>query len=148
MDCITFQELQTMGRDSISAPNTENANVKIDNSIIAQEIRNPKRVRFVFDEEPKVARYLKSEFFVHISRKFKLKDREEMTKWLDDRGFELIWSLEAALSHSDRKLIVITGKDFNESFEHDKIYINLKIDTYDLNKSGLQIEGAYFSIRT
>lgn len=149
MDCITFQELQMMGHESISAPFTENN--KIDN-LIVQLIKNPKRVRFIFDDKPKEFRFLKSEYFVYISRKFKLKDREEMTKWLDDRGFESIWSFEAALSHSDRKLIVISCKErckeLNESFDNDIVEYNLKIDTCDLSKSGLQIEGAYFTVRT
>lgn len=147
MDCLTFNELQNLGRESISmAPTSTIPN----DPEPAYEIKpTQKRVRFVFDDQPKAEKLLKSDYFIVISRKISLVERENMSKWLDDRGFELIWSFEAALEYSNRDIIFI-DQEFNGTnpARHPKIKQSIKITPQFSIEKAIIIEGAYFWIQT
>lgn len=132
LECLTFQELQEMGRLSISsAPiaTTKEAD-KFD------ELKPQKRVRFSINIV-KAEKLLKSDYFIHLSHKIKLSDREKLMKWFDFRGFELIWSFEAAMKYSTRKLIIISA-------DNCPLYDNFLLIPFGEVESRLQIEGAYF----
>lgn len=148
MDCLTFDELQRLGRDLISkVPETE---IVIDSEPTFEVKSVQKRVRFVFDEEPKSEKMLKSDHFIVISRKIILAEREKIYKWLDERGFELIWSLDAALEYSTRQLIYLYPE---QDQDRDRVFQNTnKINQCITIKSNFRIEktiiveGAYFRI--
>ena len=141
MDCLTFQELQEMGRLSISTKLQElTTDVTRDQGQEHElfiESKPQKRVRFLLDNlQPD--KLLKSDYFVHLSHKIKLSDRDKLIKWFDFRGFELIWSLEAVIKYSDRKVIIISADDCPIN---DFILI-----PFGEVENRLQIEGAYFRI--
>lgn len=147
MDCLTFQELQEMGRFSATTlpTTTMSTDIKSFNQITATEQdfiagKPEKRVRFVMDERFQPDKHRKSDFFIHLSHKIRLSDREKLTSWFDFRGFELIWSLEAALKYSERKILVIAADDDSE------VYDNITVIPCKLVEKRLQIEGAYFRI--
>ena len=145
MDCLTFKELQEMGRLSIST--TDKVTI---GQVLKQEqcqdqetftsLKPHKRVRFLMDEQPKPEKLLKSDYFVHLSHKIRLSERDKLTSWFDFRGFELIWSLEAAIKYSDRKLMIIIC---DKEDDHHSDYLSIN---YNQILNRLQVEGAYFMI--
>lgn len=136
MDCLTFQELQEMGQLSISASSTSKQVIEEHRPF--DEVKPQKRVRFLIDHD-KTDKLLKSDYFVHLSHKIKLSDREKLIKWFDFRGFELIWSLEALMKYSTRKIIMISSNKPISDDDHIMIH-------FEEVESRLQIEGAYFRI--
>lgn len=146
MDCLTFNELQELGRESISTVVKDTKHFQqVDSVYDSKSVQ--KRVRFVLDEQPKAERLLKSDYFIVISRSISVSERELMYKWLDDRGFELIWSLEAALEYSPRSLIYIT-KQSQYILDNEKIKSTVLIDSNKPLSASIHIEGAYFWIKT
>lgn len=141
MESLTFQELQEMGRYSTTTTTTASKS-DFERPVEASfgEGKPQKRVRFQIDEKIKSEKILKSDFFIHLSHKIRLSEREKLTSWLDFRGFELIWSLEASLKYSDRKILIITGEE--DENEYDATFVV----PYKLIERKLQIEGAYFRI--
>lgn len=130
-----------MGRLSISTKVQESTTAIIRNQGQKQELfiesKPQKRVKFLLDNfQPD--KLLKSDFFVHLSRKIKLSDRDKLINWFDFRGFELIWSLEAVVKYSNRKLIIISAEDciIND-------FVSIPFGEVE---SRLQIEGDYFRI--
>lgn len=147
IDCLSFNEFQELGRESISTV----VAVKYPEEHISVYDSKPvsqKRVKFVFDAQPKAERLLKSEHFIVISRSINLSEREQMYKWFDDRGFELIWSLEAALEYSSRNLIHISHQDQDELLHHQRIKNTIIITNSRPFSELIHIEGAYFWIQT
>jgi hypothetical protein len=141
MDCVSFQELQDMGKNYIS---TDNADVEA-----ISGMKPKKRVRFEIDMAEQPMKYLKNGFFFYLSKRLSLKDREKLSSWLDSRGFELIWSIEAALAYSDRHILVIsTGvdEDFSEFDSSSKIKHILVIDgnAEQQIENLIRVEGLYF----
>ena len=145
LDCLTFQELQGMGRDSISTISSE----IISEPPVDESYTNKpqKRVRFIFDDQDKQdikpERLLKSNYYIHLSKKIKLMHRERLTSWLEYRGFELIWSFEAVLQFSDRKVIFVRhesdGIVQNENISFIIPWKSVEID--------LQVENSYFRLQ-
>ena len=138
MECMTFKELQELGRNSISsvlpieaAPADETYSSK----------SSQKRVRFVL-EEPKQERMLKSEFFIYLSKKIKLAERESLTGWLEHLGFESSWSLAALKTYGiGRKLIYIHGDDEDNSLSYN-FWIH-----YKSARNLIVIDGVYFCLK-
>lgn len=132
MECITFQELQELGRDSISTIPRDD--IVIDESHTIKQIQ--KRVRFITEESSKM---LKSEFYVYLSKRIRLSERDKLTEWFEYRGFELIWSLEALKMYGgERKVVFVSAstEDYSEDF---KMRIN-----YESVSKMIKVEGAYF----
>lgn len=146
LDCLTFQELQGMGRDSISTISSETLpELPVDESYSSKP---QKRVRFFLpnnNEAEKIIteKLLKADYHVHLSRKIKLADRERISNWMEFRGFELIWSYEAAVRFSDRKIIIVTH-------ESDEIVKNGKIShiiPWNSVETDLKVESGYFRLQ-
>lgn len=146
MDCLTFQDLQGMGRNSISATSSEVIHEPL---IDETYIHKPqKRVRFVFDaqegnQEIKQEKLMKSDYYIHLSKRIKLADRERLINWLEFRGFELIWSYEAAIQFSDRKIIYVTHES-DDAINNEKISMKIPWNRVEID---LQVENAYFRIQ-
>lgn len=139
LNCITFQDLQQLGRDSISNPTIPTKTTPIDESYSSKPAQ--KRVRFVFEEDTeRDENLMKTDFYVHLSKKIKLSEREMLTEWLEYRGFELIWSLEALRIYGTaRKVIYIYGDDDHiDEFKY-------KIHYRSVMKS-IRVQGSYFGI--
>lgn len=139
MECISFQDLQELGRDSISTqqPKTKSEPVNVDESYTSKPVQ--KRVRFVTEESAKM---LKSDFYVHLSKRIRLAEREKLTEWLEYRGFELIWSLEALKQYGQgRRVLYISSCSSDSQDEEFKLRIN-----YETVMEVIKVEGAYFSV--
>ena len=142
LDCLTFQELQGMGRDSISAIVSE----KIPAALVDESYNSKpqKRVRFALDNQEELKeKLLKANYHVHLSRQIKLADRERLIEWLEYRGFELIWSYEAAIQFSERKIILIKQEN-DDIVKTDKISIVIPWNSVETN---LLVENAYFRLQ-
>lgn len=145
LDSLTFQELQGMGRESISAISSKQLpEASVDESYSSKP---QKRVRFALDDQVGAEiiegeRLLKANYHVHLSRKIKLADRERLTSWLEYRGFELIWSYDAAIQFSERK-IVLVKHEIDEIVKTDKIPF---VILWNRIETDLQVDNAYFRI--
>lgn len=161
MDCVTFQELQVMGQESLipldSNMNT-NTTARIETKL-STCTKPEKRIRFNFSEianSTNLYKYVKSDFFFCISKKIKLQERREIVNYLDERGIEIIWSLPAALKHSKRKIFLISTDQEIETVEVETVSAGDKIEKIEKipeGPAGLEflkekfiIDKEYFSI--
>ena len=117
LDCITFEQVQELGKQSIS---TERLN-RPSETVPEFRKETKKRVRFVFDEKIQSERLVKSEYYLHVSMKINSRSRESICNWLEERGFEVIWSYMALMRYSYRKILLITSSSDVTDYADDRV---------------------------